>query len=175
MTRTGMMFLTALLVEILVCDTSAQTGLGPWVSAAGGGVVYDGTYVAALTTGQSVIGRATSATYAAGSGFWGDGGVILDVKEPLVTETPTTFALWQNYPNPFNPSTNVRYELPTSSDVRLSVYDLLGREVSVLVNERKEAGVHQVTFDASDLASGVYFYRLQAGDFVQTHKLCLVR
>ena len=82
--------------------------------------------------------------------------------------------LW-NYPNPFNPSTTIKYELPKNSEVRLSVYDMLGREVSVLVNERSDAGVHEVKFDGSTLATGVYFYRLQAGDFVQSKKLVLLK
>lgn len=81
----------------------------------------------------------------------------------------------QNYPNPFNPSTTIKYELPRSSEVKLSVFDMLGREVSVLVNERRDAGVHEVKFDGSNLASGVYFYRLQAGDFVQSRKLVLLK
>ena len=85
------------------------------------------------------------------------------------------FFLHQNYPNPFNPSTTIKFELPKSSDVRLSVFDMLGREVSVLVNERRDAGVHEVKFDASGFSSGVYFYRLRAGDFVETRKLVLVR
>jgi Zn-dependent M28 family amino/carboxypeptidase len=85
------------------------------------------------------------------------------------------FCLEQNYPNPFNPSTTIKFELPKSSDVRLGVYDMLGREVSVLVNERRNAGVHEVKFDASGLSSGVYFYRLQAGHFVQTRKLLFLR
>ena len=83
--------------------------------------------------------------------------------------------LHQNYPNPFNPSTIIEFELPKSSIVRLSVYDMLGREVSVLLNERREAGVHEVRFDGSNLASGVYFYRLTAGDFLQTRRLLLLR
>jgi hypothetical protein len=86
-------------------------------------------------------------------------------------ESPRVFKLMQNYPNPFNPSTTVKYELPTSSMVNLSVYDILGREVSVLVNERRDAGVHKAVFDASGLATGVYLYRLQAGEFAQTRKL----
>jgi hypothetical protein len=88
---------------------------------------------------------------------------------------PAGFALEQNYPNPFNPSTTIRYELPMAAEVRLSVYDVLGREVSVLVNERRGAGVHEVRFDGSRLASGIYLYRLQAGSYVQTRKLALVR
>ncbi|MCC6395993.1 MAG: T9SS type A sorting domain-containing protein, partial [Bacteroidetes bacterium] len=89
--------------------------------------------------------------------------------------TPESYALSQNYPNPFNPSTTIKFELPAASLVRLSVFDLLGREVSVLVNEQRSAGVHDVTFDAGRLASGVYLYRLQAGDFVQAHKMVLLK
>jgi hypothetical protein len=89
--------------------------------------------------------------------------------------TPEEYMLEQNYPNPFNPSTTIKYELPKSSEVRLSAYDLLGREVFVLVDERREAGVHEVRFDGSALASGVYIYRLQAGTFVQSRKLLVLR
>lgn len=85
------------------------------------------------------------------------------------------FALEQNYPNPFNPTTLIRYQLPEGSSVQLIVFDMLGREVTTLVNERKEAGVYDVKFDASGLASGLYFYRLKAGAFVQTRKLLLIR
>jgi hypothetical protein len=90
-------------------------------------------------------------------------------------ETPKSFALRDNYPNPFNPSTTISFELPKPSDVRLSVYDVLGREVSVLVNERKGVGVHKVKFDASGLPSGAYFCRLRAGDFMATRKLMLLK
>jgi len=89
--------------------------------------------------------------------------------------SPSTFLLMQNYPNPFNPSTTIKYELPQALHVNLSVFDVLGREVSMLVNERKDAGVYQVKFDATNLASGVYFYRLQAGDYVATKKLLLMK
>jgi len=88
---------------------------------------------------------------------------------------PHAFALEQNYPNPFNPETVVRYRVPVASDVKLVVYDLLGREVTMMVNDRKEAGSYEVKFDGTGLASGVYFYRLQAGYFVQTQKLILLR
>jgi hypothetical protein len=88
---------------------------------------------------------------------------------------PEKFALEQNYPNPFNPSTIINFSLAKSGQATLSVYDVLGRQVSELVNERREAGVHEVKFDGSGLSSGVFFYRLQAGDFVQTRKLMLLR
>jgi len=94
----------------------------------------------------------------------------------LVAKTvPTVARLDQNYPNPFNPGTTIKYELPKLAVVRLSVFDILGREVSVLVNERRDAGVHEVKFDGSKIASGVYFYRLRAGDFEQTRKLVVLR
>ena len=85
------------------------------------------------------------------------------------------FELYDNYPNPFNPSTTIKFDLPKSSQVNLKVYDILGREVSVLVNEKREAGAYEVKFDGSALASGMYFYRIQAGSFVQTKKLLLLK
>jgi hypothetical protein len=88
---------------------------------------------------------------------------------------PEGIVLQQNYPNPFNPSTTIKYELPQSAVVRLSVYDMLGREVSVLVHEKKDAGVHEATFDGSALSSGMYVYRLRAGDVVATKRMILMK
>jgi hypothetical protein len=90
-------------------------------------------------------------------------------------ESPVQFALGQNYPNPLNPSTTIKFELPRGSQVNLSVYDILGREVAVLVNEKRDGGVYEVKFDGSNCASGVYFYRLMAGDYVATKKLVVLR
>jgi len=101
---------------------------------------------------------------------------------------PASFSLFPNYPNPFNPTTGIRYQVPGVSDVRLVVYDLLGRDVAVLVDERKAPGSYEVKFDAAGLASGVYFYRMTAGDpptgsgsraearsYIQTRKMMLVK
>jgi hypothetical protein len=87
---------------------------------------------------------------------------------------PNEYRLLQNYPNPFNPSTTIKFELPRESHVNLTVYDVLGRELSRLVNERMDAGYHDVKFDGSALASGMYFYRIQAGSYVNTKKLLLL-
>lgn len=88
---------------------------------------------------------------------------------------PSQFELRGNYPNPFNPSTVIRYNVPNTADITLSVYDMLGRQVAVLVNGVQSAGSYDVTFNATNLSSGVYLYRLQSGDFVQTQKMMLVK
>jgi len=97
-----------------------------------------------------------------------------DVKQ-VEASTPATFILFQNYPNPFNPRTRIQYSVPSTQYVSLKVYDLLGRELSTLVSEVKPPGSYTVEWDAEGLASGVYFYRLKAGDFVETKKLVLLR
>jgi hypothetical protein len=101
--------------------------------------------------------------------------VDLALDVPLPDGTPLSFGLDQNYPNPFNPSTTIVYSIPVTGNVRLTVFDLLGREVQVLVNDHKDAGKYSHTFDASSLASGMYVYRLQAGDHMQARKLLLLR
>jgi hypothetical protein len=94
---------------------------------------------------------------------------------PGFNAIPAAFALEQNYPNPFNPTTIIRYALPQARHVRLEVYNTLGQQVAQLVNGGQEAGYHEIQFDSSGLASGVYFYRLQAGTYVETHKLLLLK
>ena len=91
------------------------------------------------------------------------------------TLTVSEFVLSQNFPNPFNPSTTIRYGLPRAADVTLSVYNTLGQQVSRLVDAHQQSGYYEVRFDGTNLASGVYFYRLRAGDFTQTKRLMLLR
>ena len=88
---------------------------------------------------------------------------------------PTTFALSQNYPNPFNPLTTIRYSLPSTANVKLAIYDLLGREIATLVNEEQSAGWKEVEWNASAFSSGIYFYRLTAGNYVGVKKLMLFK
>ena len=90
-------------------------------------------------------------------------------------QVPSDFSLAQNYPNPFNPTTNIIYSIPSSQKVILKVYDELGREVTTLVNSDQPAGNYSVEFNASGLASGIYFYRLQAGSIVQVKKMLLMK
>ena len=88
---------------------------------------------------------------------------------------PDAVALNQNYPNPFNPTTQITYELPQQENVQLTVYDMVGRQVATLVNETVQAGVHNVNFDASNLSSGVYIYRLQTGSTTLSRKLTVIK
>jgi photosystem II stability/assembly factor-like uncharacterized protein len=95
--------------------------------------------------------------------------------EEIGSSIPHDFLLKQNYPNPFNPSTKITYAIPNKSFVTLRVYDQLGSLVGELVQEEKEAGEYEIVFNASDLSSGIYFYRIQARDFVETKKMILLR
>jgi hypothetical protein len=98
------------------------------------------------------------------------------VDVPAVAETvPTVPCLYQNYPNPFNPVTNFKFSIANCQLTILKVYDVLGREVATLVDEVKQPGTYEVQWDASDVASGMYYFRLQAGSFVETRKLVLLR
>jgi len=90
-------------------------------------------------------------------------------------EIPNYYSLSQNYPNPFNPSTSIKFTMPKGDNVKLVIFDLLGREVKTLVNEFRNSGTYEVNFDASLLASGVYFYRLEAGEFTDTKRMLLVK
>ncbi|MGH2574124.1 MAG: choice-of-anchor B family protein [Ignavibacteria bacterium] len=95
--------------------------------------------------------------------------------QPISNEIPSQSRLYQNYPNPFNPITNLEFQITNLGFVRLIVYDVLGREVAVLVNEELKAGTYEAEWDASGFPSGVYFYKLATGDFSQTKKMVLVK
>jgi hypothetical protein len=88
---------------------------------------------------------------------------------------PSVFSLSQNYPNPFNPSTTISYQLPVNSFLTLKVYDVLGNEVATLVNEEKQVGEYEIEFSGSSLTSGIYFYQLKAGRFIETKKMVLMK
>ncbi len=111
----------------------------------------------------------------------GDNGLILHTSNGGVTKVKNndlpvfTFELQQNYPNPFNPTTTIKYNLPKSSLVKLVIFDMLGREVKTLVSEEQTVGSYSVEFNAHNLSSGMYFYQLQANDFIQTKKLLLIK
>ena len=100
---------------------------------------------------------------------------ITDVKNLNELLVLNEFSLLQNYPNPFNPTTTIKYSIPKKSYITLKVFDILGKEIETLVNEEKTAGNYHVEFNASNLPSGVYFYRIQAGSFNQVRKMILLK
>ncbi|MBK7230426.1 MAG: T9SS type A sorting domain-containing protein [Ignavibacteriales bacterium] len=100
-----------------------------------------------------------------------NGLVNVDDDTPILNE----FKLNQNYPNPFNPSTKISWQSPVSGHQTLKIYDVLGNEVATLVNEFRNAGSYEIEFNASKLSSGIYFYRLSAGSYVQTKKMLLIK
>ena len=149
----------------------------PWSAISTGSLVSSSpTTIVRSVVGQGFVGIMQGANTLIETGFLAD--TLFRMLVASVAERgvlPKEYALLQNYPNPFNPSTTIKYELPRASDVTLCIFDVLGREVSMLLNDRRDAGVHAVKFDGSNLTSGVYFYRLRAGDFAQTKKLLILR
>jgi hypothetical protein len=152
----------------------------------GGGVflsVDNGLHWTAVNTGLTnlFVGSLMVSQFELLAGT-GEGGLwrralsdMITSAEPVTQRTPEEFSLSQNYPNPFNPNSEIRYQISEFRHVTLIVYDLLGRQVATLVNEVKQPGIYTVQFDGSNLASGVYLYRLHAGDFVQVKKLVLLK
>jgi ligand-binding sensor domain-containing protein len=124
----------------------------------------------------------TEVNYSLGDGIYTVNGVYilssLTVTNTSITEDrkiPIEISLRQNYPNPFNSSTMISFDIPNQSNVLIKVYDVLGNEVATIVNEEKQAGSYNITFDASALSNGVYFYRLQAGSYIETKKMILMK
>ncbi len=125
--------------------------------------IYEVKLIAINSYGSDTLTKTSYVFVSQGVGITGNNTIVKDYK------------LEQNYPNPFNPTTNIRYELPKSGFVKIIVFDALGKEIKTIVNEKQSAGTYNLTFDGSNLPSGVYFYRLRAGDYVETKKLVLLK
>jgi len=143
-----------------------------------GGSESDNAYSIQQTTDGGYV--VAGITYSFGAGFYGDvylvkTGPEISEAEPIGTPTPSQYILHPIFPNPFNPSAQITFELPKAGEVSLVVFNLLGQEVATLAHGMQSAGTHVAAFDGSHLASGIYFYRLQAGDFVQTQKMVLLK
>jgi hypothetical protein len=104
-----------------------------------------------------------------------NGGGVSFIEEEQINELPTEPLLSQNYPNPFNPSTKISWQSPVGSQQTLKIYDILGNQVATLVDEYKPAGKYETEFNAATLPSGVYFYQLNAGDFLEIKKMVLLK
>ena len=163
--------------------TEAQTVVRHSVISNGGNVTSNSQFRIAGTVGQPVIGIAKNSTNNLASGFWSlPINLITSVEEIPSAVVPREFRLDQNFPNPFNPSTTIQFALPKNADVTVKLFDLLGREVATLVDEEFAPGEYKLLFEAGELASGVYFYRIvgkttsgTAERFVSTRKLMLLK
>jgi Secretion system C-terminal sorting domain len=166
-------FLAIFLFTIPIISQSSKVN---WSSFSGGfGKSNSANTIITSSIGIPIDGPSSNGASRIIAGFLSDYGTInTDVKDKQKI-IPTIYKLSQNYPNPFNPSTTIEYSIPKTSFVSLKIYDILGTEVATLVNEEKPAGNYQVSFDASSLSSGVYFYRLPAGSFVETKKMILLK
>ncbi len=147
------------------------------------GITWNELPTSGLEGGVNVMGISKNNRIYIGNSkgiFYGEAdSIVVSVEN---NELLKTFYLSQNYPNPFNPVTKIKYEIPASLNpskggtlVQLVVYDILGREVAVLVNEEKQSGDYEIEFDGSSLSSGIYLYRLTAGEFSATKKLVLLK
>jgi ligand-binding sensor domain-containing protein len=115
-------------------------------------------------------------TWLGGLAVYREGGVILNIEqESHIKRLPSAFSLSQNFPNPFNPTTTIKYQIPELSFVTLKVFDVLGNEITKLINKEKLSGNYEVEFDATGLPSGIYFYRLQTENFIETKKMILLK
>jgi len=119
--------------------------------------------------------RAVDAAYAGSEIAMGEFGVGVVSVDDQNNTTPEKFSLEQNYPNPFNPSTIIRYSIPESGKVTIKIYNTIGKEMTTLVNENKQPGNYEIRYDASKLSSGVYFYKIESGRFIETKKMILLK
>ena len=140
-----------------------------------GGIQSNSNNMVYSTLGESVIGVASNSSNQLLSGFWNvyKQNVVTAVEDDEIV--PLEFRMEQNYPNPFNPSTIIRFSVSEKSNVVLKVYDILGSEVATLVNNDMDIGRYEVEFRADNYSSGIYIYKISAGDFVSTKKMILLK
>jgi hypothetical protein len=175
--QTTLKFLILVVIALFLCTSlEAQVQFRGGTFGMGGSAYFGPSTYLKGSFGQTVAGSTGSISMYHDAGFWkpvyGFIFVSIPAGDPGI---PAVFELSQNYPNPFNPSTIIRYGLPHTSTVSLIVFNTLGQKVAELVNGTQVPGYHEVRFEGTTLASGVYFYRIRAGDFVQTRKLMLLR
>lgn len=166
---------TSLVLTAEITSAQSTYKLDKHSVGGGGGTIGNENYQSSAIVGQPIVAQNQNDSNHVHTGFWHFVGRVATSVDKRNSEVPDSFSLKQNYPNPFNPRTKIQYDLPQKVEVRLVVYNLLGRRVATLVNETQQAGSYQITFEASNLASGVYIYRIVAGDFTQTRKMMLMK
>lgn len=154
----------------------AQNQITYSVISSGGEKSSNESFVLSGTVGEPLIGSSVTTSNQNFTGFWyvyyNDVITSVEEQQELI---PTVFKLEQNYPNPFNPSTIIKFAVPERSNVLIKIYDILGGEVATLVDEELDTGWYERSFNASSIASGVYIYRMNAGNFISTKKMLMVK
>jgi hypothetical protein len=170
--------LTVILLLLLIAHlTFAQNQIPASVISSGGEKSAGTSFILISTVGEPFIGKSVNAANQHNVGFWYvyKQSAITAVEEEQEEIIPNKFQLEQNYPNPFNPSTVIKFGVPERSNVLLKIYDILGGEVATLVNEEMDAGWYSRDFNASGYSTGVYIFRMQAGNYISTKKMILVK
>lgn len=166
---------TLALIFLLLTASFSYTQTISGVFGSAGGKQTNSTHQLSSTIGESLIGFSNNSSTKSYAGFWYAyiESITTDVEDQL--SVPTDYKLEQNYPNPFNPGTVIRFAVPERTMVTLKVYDIIGREIATLINEERDRGWYNQSFDASKLASGIYIYRLSAGAKVFSKKMMLIK
>jgi hypothetical protein len=175
-------------IDIAVSSGSLGLGSSTGIKLSSGEIVHSSKFTGATTktftyTAPNTTGIVTMAATGAGGTNppnWNHATSLTINITPIsgitkIEETPNNYNLEQNYPNPFNPVTKINYSILKSSNVNIDVYDILGQKVASLVKEKQDAGTYSVDFDASILSSGVYYYKIEAGEFISVKKMTLVK
>ncbi len=155
-----------------------STSSGIILNTTNGGIIWNSNLIEADTALYSIHFADLNYGWAVGENaailHTTNGGVSF-VEEEQIDDVPAEYLLTQNYPNPFNPSTKIRYSVPQSSNVKIKVFNILGNEIESLVNEEKPFGTYEITWYAANLPSGIYFYKITAGNFIETKKMILMK
>ena len=172
--KTTIVYKITLLFVLLVSSfSSTQTISG--VFSAVGNKSTNSTQHLSFTIGESLIGYSDNSSTKNYTGFWYTFNESLTTNVQDQNFIPAEFKLEQNYPNPFNPFTVIKFAVSEKSMITLNVYDIIGREIATLINEERDAGWYEQSFDASALSSGIYIYRLSAGSKVFSKKMMLIK
>jgi Secretion system C-terminal sorting domain len=174
-------FLAIYICFFISAEISAQYNISSSVFSNGGNISSSDKNQIRSSVGEPLTGKSGSSSNQILSGFWYTEDVITGIEGDNKNALPTQFQLMQNYPNPFNPSTTIKYALPYSSKIKISVFNILGQLVINLVDEVKEAGYYDYRWNAANMASGVYIYTIKAKsldgnkDFFLAKKMILIK
>jgi len=168
-------------IIVFLCGSAfGQYAIPQSVFGNGGNTISSGNNQIISTVGQTFIGAASSTAYCHGIGFWqvlpycypNDSTEVEEIADEVL---PLIYQLKQNYPNPFNPRTVIEYSVPEMTHVTIKVYNVLGEEIKTLVDRTESPGIYQIVWSPDNIASGIYFIRLNAGEFNQTRKAVFLK